>query len=300
MLRAASSSLARRALSRSQAGAMAPRMSAAFHYSARREEKAEETASEVAEKEGFMGTGMSHLYAIPVGVAFAVPIIEFNWYLVNEETLLASTFLAFCVVAYTQAGDFMSQAFKSEADAMLKLQNDAEDEMIEKLEETLEYMKLTENIVQDYQDVMDLTASSYEKLGAAGKIKPQHDLKAQVEKMLTMIAAEEQNQYEKTKMALMEEATASVTASFASDNKLKKAALDNAMAKLTGKTGTVDPVRDSFVKFFQAKAAEAKKADDGSEEKEARAAMLAKLNAVAENENMFFRFDSSSGQLKMA
>lgn len=37
-----------------------------------------------------MGTGLSHLYAIPVGVAFAVPILEFNWYNVNEETLVSA------------------------------------------------------------------------------------------------------------------------------------------------------------------------------------------------------------------
>ena len=62
-----------------------------FHYSARREEEAKDaTSSEVAEKGGFMGTGLSHLYAIPVGVAFAVPVIEFEWYLVNEETLVGS------------------------------------------------------------------------------------------------------------------------------------------------------------------------------------------------------------------
>ena len=71
---------------------------------------------------------------------------------------------------------------------MLEIQNKAEDEVIAKLEENLEYMKLTENIVQDYQDVLDLTQESYDKLNAAGKIKPKHDLKAQVEKMLTIIA----------------------------------------------------------------------------------------------------------------
>ena len=59
-----------------------------FHYSARREDEAKETSSELADKGGFLGTGLSHLYAIPVGVAIAVPIIEFEWYLVNEETLV--------------------------------------------------------------------------------------------------------------------------------------------------------------------------------------------------------------------
>ena len=57
-----------------------------------REEEAKETSSEVAESDGFMGTGLSHLYAIPVGVCAAVPILEFNWFNVNEETLVSSRF----------------------------------------------------------------------------------------------------------------------------------------------------------------------------------------------------------------
>jgi hypothetical protein len=73
---------------------MAPRMSAAFHSSARREEEAKEgemaNSSQVAESEGFMGTGFSHLWAIPAGVCFAVPMLEFEWLVVNEETLVST------------------------------------------------------------------------------------------------------------------------------------------------------------------------------------------------------------------
>ena len=193
----------------------------------------------------------------------------------------------------------MANGFKEEADSMLKAQNEAEDEFIGKLEENLAYMDLTENIVDDYQAALDLTKESYAKLNAAGKIKPQHDLKAQVEKVLNMIANEEQSAYDKAKTSMMAEATESVTSSFGSDDKLKKAALDSALAKLTGKASGADPVQAAFVKFFQQKAASAKKADDGSEEKAARSAMLAKMNAVAENEGMFFRFDEATGQPKM-
>jgi hypothetical protein len=297
MLKAAASTLAKRSIQRSSNGAasgMAPQRMT-FHGSARREDDAaakSETSSELADKGGFMGTGFSHLYAIPAGVAFAVPILEFEWYIVNEETLLASTFLAFCVVAYSQGGDVINKALRDESKSMLKLQNDAEDQVIAKLEDNLQYMKITENIVSDYQDALDLTTDSYAKLNAAGKIKPQHDLKAQMEKMLTMVANEEKNVYEKAKMTLMTDATASVTAEFATNEPLKKAALDAALAKLTGKSKPgSDPVQQAYVKYFKTKAAEAKKADDGSEEKAQRVAMLAKLNALADNEGMFFNFD---------
>ena len=123
-------------------------MSASFHYSARREEEAKEGSSEAADA-GFMGTGLSHLYAIPAGVAFGVPLIEFNWLVINEETLvrisvsffesrsgkifqvsdtfasfllvqLASTFLAFCVVAYTQGGDAIAKSLRTKLMPCLK------------------------------------------------------------------------------------------------------------------------------------------------------------------------------------
>lgn len=176
---------------------------------------------------------------------------------------------------------------------MLKIQNEAEEQVIAKMQENIDYMKLTENIVTDYQEVFDLTKQSYEKLNAAGKIKPQHDLKAQVEKVLGMIATEEQSSYEKAKTAMMVEATEAVTAKFLSDETLKKAALDSALAKIAGKKGTVDPVQKAFVAFFQEKAAAAKKADAAAELKESRATMLAKMNAIAENEGFYFRFDES-------
>ena len=268
-----------------------------FHYSApRKEEEKEADATEPA------SSGISPLYAIPVGVAAAVPILEFGWFKPDAETLLASTFLGFCVVAYTQGGDMMANMFKDEAKDMLKAQNEAEDAVIAKLEESVEYMKLTENIVEDYQAVYDLTEASYAKLNASGKIKPQHELKAQMEKMLAMMAAEEANAYEKAKVAMMADATDAVTAEFASNKDLKKAALNSAIAKLTGKGGKAakaDPVRDEFVKYFQQTAANAKASDDGSEEKAARETMITKLNAVAENDGMYFRLDPATAKPKL-
>jgi hypothetical protein len=294
MLRAASSKLAKAGLSRGSQGARswAAPSASAFHYSApRKEEEKEKDAVELS------SGGFSPLYAIPIGVACAVPILEFQWFQPDAETLLASTFLGFCVVAYTQGGDMMSDMFKGEAKDMLKAQNEAENEVIAKLEETVEYMELTENIVEDYQAVYDLTEASYAKLNASGKIKPQHELKAQMEKMLTMIAAEETNAYEKAKGAMLADATEAVTAEFASNKELKKAALASAIAKLTGKGGKVaDPVRDEFVKYFKLTADNAKASDDGSEEKAARDTMIAKLNAVASNEGMFFRLDPNTAK----
>lgn len=297
MLRAASSKFAKAGLSRASQGARgwATPATSSFHYSAPVKEEEKEAAAPVAT------SGLDPLYAIPIGVALAVPILEFEWFDPNAETLLASTFLGFCVVAYTQGGEMMSTMFKDEAKEMIKAQNDAEEEVIKNLQESVEYMKLTENIVQDYQNVYDLTEASYAKLNESGKIKPQHVLKAQVEKALGMIAAEETNAYEKAKAAMMADATAAVTAEFSESKELKKAALAAAIAKLTGKQSSGgDAVRDEFVKFFKASAANAKASDDGSQEKAARANMVAKMNAIADNEKWYFRLDPATGKPALA
>ncbi|KAG7373982.1 mitochondrial ATP synthase B chain precursor [Nitzschia inconspicua] len=294
MFRVAATTLAKSGLSRSSTGSrLAAPSTCTFHHSApRMEEKKEEAAVESTD------SGISPLYAIPIGVAAAVPILQFQWYIPNEETLLASTFLGFCVVAYTQGGQLIANSFKEESNALLKAQNEAEDQVIAKLEETVEYMKLTENIVTDYKEVYDLTEASYAKLNQAGKIKPQHDLKAQVEKILNVMAVEEQSSYEKAKIALMAEATESVMKEFLTNEQLKKAALSAAVGKLTGKAKAAgaDPVQTAFVNFFKEKSKAAKASDDGSEEKAARAAMLTKMNAIASAENMYFRFDETTGK----
>ena len=152
-------------------------------------------------------------------------------------------------------------------------------------------------MVNDFEAINQIRHETYENLNKAGAIKPHHDFKAQVERMLNMIAVEEANVTEKTKVALMSEATASVTEKFTSDKALKKAALDAAIAKIKGGKG-VDPVQAAFVQFFKDKAAAVAASKDDSEEKAQRAAMIAKMNAVAKNEKFMFEFDAQ-GQPKM-
>lgn len=191
-------------------------------------------------------------------------------------------------------------ALDENAKTILKEQNEVEDKVIAALEEKLGFLKDNSNIVEYFEGIHAERAATYDRLNKAGAVKPQHDFKAQVERILGMIANEETSIAEKKKMALMEEATTSVTAAFSSEKALKKAALDAAIASIKGsekKTGS-DPVKAAFISFFKDKATAAAKSDDGSEDKAQRAAMVAKLNAVAKNEGFFFSFDES-GAVKM-
>lgn len=266
-----------------------------FHASARREEEAAATPAPVEEsKGGLFGTGLSEWYALPVGITAAVPLIKFDWYVVNEETQLLAVFLAFCVTLYTQGGDAIYKSLDAKAVELLKEHTEAEDKVIEALENKLTYLRANQNMVNDFEAINEIRKETYEKLNAAGAVKPHHDFKAQVEKMINMIAVEEASVTEKAKVGLMAEATDAVTAKFTSEKAMKKAALDAAIATLKGgapKGG--DPVRKAFVDFFKEKAAVAEKSGDDGEEAKQREAMIAKMNSIAKNEGFFFEFDAS-------
>jgi len=292
MLRAASTTVAKRAfINSSRAGIARCPATMTFHASSRREEEAK-TTEHAPSKGGLFGTGLSEWFALPIGVTAAVPIIHFEWYVVNEETQLAAVFLAFCVACYTQGGDAIYNSLNEKVQAMLKEHNEAEDKVIAALEQKRDFLMANQNMVNDFESINKLREESYTKLNAAGAVKPTHDFKAQVERALNMIVQEEANVTEKTKVALMEEATGFVKEQFTSSKELKKAALTAAISQIKGtaKDGSSDPVRETFIQFFKQKAETLSKADDGSEEKTQREALIAKLNAVAKSEGFFFEF----------
>jgi len=294
MLRAATVAARRTVLSSSKgAPAIAPR-AMAFHASAPRDEETKE-ATPAPPKGGLFGTGLSEYYALPLGMFAAVPILKLDLYVVNEETQLAAVFVAFCVAFWSSGGDAVHKALDEKAVNLLKEHNEAEDKVISALEQKLEFLKANQNMVNDFEAINAIREESYEKLNAAGAVKPSHDLKGQMERILNMIATEEATVMEKTKMSIMQEATAHVTEQFSSSKALKKSALDAAIAQIKGTSseGGVDPVRAEFSKFLKAKAEAAAKVKDDSEEKAQRAALIAKMSAVANSENMFFTFDES-------
>lgn len=297
MLRIASNSIAKGAARAAPRSLPRVPLQVGFHASSRKEE--ETKTVEPVKKGGLFGTGLSEWFALPVGITAAVPLIKYEWLVVNEETQLLAVFIAFCVTFYTQGGDAIYKAMDETAKTILKEHTEAEDKVIAAMKKKLEFLQANSNMVDDFEAINKVREEAYVNLNKAGKVKPQHDFKAQMERVIAMIVQEEQNVAEKAKTVLMEEATAAVTAQFEGSKELQKAALDSAIAKIKGtaKAGE-DPVQATFIQFFKNKAADAAKADDGSEAAAQRAALVNKLNATAKNEGFFVQF-GSDGQPKM-
>jgi len=310
MLRFGASSLARRTILRSSSNKGTPAClvpHSSFHLSAHRrsdEVKADESAAvEVpvvpSSKGGLLGTGYSEWFALPIGMVAAVPIVQFDWYVINEETQLAAVFVAFCVTLYTQGGEAISKALSQKSATLLKEHNESEDAVIAAKQCQLDALQNTLMEVEHFEAIHKLRADSFDKINKAGQTKPLYDFKAQLERTLDMIAQEETSVTEKTKAKLMVEATEDVSQQFSTSKALKKAALDAAIATIKGGAANKDdPVKGAFVKFFRDKASALSKTDDGTEAQEQRALLVNKINSIAKNEGFYFSFDEA-GKPKM-
>jgi len=241
----------------------------------------------------------SEWYALPIGIAAAIPAIKFEWYVINEETQLAAVFIAFCVAVYNSGGDAIYKFLDERAQIILKDHNRTEDKVIEALQLKLDFLKANQNMVNDFENINTIRKQVYKYLGAVGAIKPKHDLKYQIERVLNTIITEEVSATEKTKVALMDEAIISVKTKFLKSKQLKKSAFDAAIATIEGKK-VIDggPVHMSFVQFFKDKAITASKEADKSEEISQRSALISKLNTLCKTEGFYFEFDAS-GKPKM-
>jgi Mitochondrial ATP synthase B chain precursor (ATP-synt_B) len=228
------------------------------------------------------------MYSIPLGIALGVPIIHYEWYVINEETQLAACFIAFSMIVYKELGQTITQALSEDAIKTLKEQNAQEDRYIASLKVKHEELLLQDNIVQDNKDILALKYETYKRLNETGKVKPLHDFKGQIEKALSVIAVEEMNAKEKGKVVLMEEATAAVRNMLLTDKKIQKMSLDNAIAQLQGKSDTPDVVKNAYLDFFKSK--KALKIDEKTEIAAARANIITRLNAIASTEGFMFKF----------
>jgi hypothetical protein len=207
---------------------------------------------------------------------------------------LAACFIAFTAIIYKQFGGVIQEALEDDGKRVLSDHNAAEDMIISSLNTSIENIKSQDTIVEDIAAVKAIKVETYKKLNEVGKIKPLYDFKAQIEKLVGLIGTEETVMREKAKSVLMAEATVAVKEAFVSNAELKKASLSAAIATLKGGGGGAkDPVQQAYLKYFAEKKKSAEKINPATEAKEARDAIILKLNSVAMNDGFYFKFDES-------
>jgi hypothetical protein len=140
--------------------------------------------------------------------------------------------------------------------------NALEDEAILNVTETIEAHKKRLTLLEDMALVKDTYQAVIADIESGATFEAQHKTRADIVKMLDLVATKNAVLSAAMQASLVEEAAAAVTAKFAADAKAKGATLEAAIAAVgdpsTGaKAGAA--VDALFIAFFKGKAAEMKK-----------------------------------------
>lgn len=181
-----------------------------------------------------------------LGLGFTA-LVSKEMFLLNEEFLLALDISAFVATGYVLLGDQVSAWFKSQEAARVKYWDETWDLLIEGL-------NVYKNGLNDKKLEVDFLKQFLKeyKEGAVAhtnylNVKPRHAAAADVLARLEQIKNREEVVAAEAATKMIDDAVASVYATFAKDSNLRNKSLDNAI-EFIGQKGTPkdDPVLSSF------------------------------------------------------
>ena len=198
-----------------------------------------------------MGTSLSPLYAIPVGITFGIPILHNEVLILNAETQLVACFSAFVITAYTQGGDAIAKMLDARAEAIIDEHNKIEDANISAVQAVIDAHKQRLNLIEDMSAIKAETAAAVKKLEAAKTAEFHFAMKENVESKLVNMIAREETVLQRISARLTSEAKAVVTAKFNASKEAKASALDGALAALKGAPVKSNPVKELYQGYFK-------------------------------------------------
>ena len=142
--------------------------------------------------------------------------------------------------------------------------NALEQAAIDNVKEVMDAHKKRLTLLEDMAVVKDTYQGVIDDMQSSATFEYQHAKRAEIVKMLDLVAGKTAALAAETQAGLVDEASTSVVASFAADAKAKAATLDAAIAAVGDPSkgaAAGKPVDALFTSFFKAKAAEMKKVE---------------------------------------
>lgn len=185
----------------------------------------------------------------PLGIALAIPVLGNGMYVINEETQLACCFFLFCTSAYKFGGDMIGSYFDDKANAILREQNEVENNAIAIVKETIQSHRNCLEMVQDFNAVADAHKEVVEKLCSTLTSKLKHDVHDVFVKNLNSIIEYERAFDEKLQVDMVSEASKRVRSTISKGGKATSdLAFQHALNLLSNKASKDEP--DAVVGLF--------------------------------------------------
>ncbi|TFJ86455.1 hypothetical protein NSK_002112 [Nannochloropsis salina CCMP1776] len=219
---------------------------------------------------------------VPAGLALSVPFLANEWYILSEETQLVAAFIAFSTTVYKYAGGAIGRSLDERQEAIIEEINRLEELELKLYKETIDAATLEKTIVEDLTALEAKSGEMAHKLEAvlAGEVK--HRIRDQYVRWLDAAVASEKTGKKALVQSFLDRTAVQVTKNFASDAKLKKAAVDQVVAILKDPAAKqADLVGAEFERVGKTMWEElVKKETGGAAPKEQVATLAAEIKAI--------------------
>jgi hypothetical protein len=168
----------------------------------------------------------------PIGLALGIPFIYNDWYMMTEETQLVACFMLFSGAMYNAVNPSVAAYFDEQQDAILAELQKSEDLQIKLLKEKIAMKEVERTLVDDIAFLNAKTDEASKKLEESCYLQLRHSYRDRYAKWLDAIVSTEKTAKKEEIDVFIEATSAGVIESFKTDAKLKKAALEQAIAIL--------------------------------------------------------------------
>jgi|Dee2metaT_7_FD_contig_71_136757_length_1035_multi_4_in_0_out_0_1 hypothetical protein len=204
-----------------------------YTTSSKREESKSEIPSDVDTTSTLQKYGLDDWkIAAPVGLALGIPFVWNEWYIMNEETQLVACFMAFCGAMYNAVNPAVASYFDEQQESILKELQKSEELQIKLLKEKISMKQVELTLVDDIAFLNTATDEAAKKLEESCYLQLRHSYRDRYAKWLDAIVSTEKTAKKEEIDVFIEATSAGVIESFKTDAKLKKAALEQAIAIL--------------------------------------------------------------------
>mmetsp|Transcript_41317 Transcript_41317/g.83397 ORF Transcript_41317/g.83397 Transcript_41317/m.83397 type:complete len:298 (-) Transcript_41317:21-914(-) len=169
---------------------------------------------------------------LPLGFIAAIPLIQNQIFILNEETQLLGCFMVFVGTMYSQAGDTIGKALDAKGEAVISEHNAQEEIAISAVRSVLAAHEQRLTLVEDMKIVYDAQSELLGTLASAKSMELQYMLRADIIKKLDYISLKEEGLKTNLQSSLVTKVTAAVTKSFEESEQLRKVALFQGLATI--------------------------------------------------------------------
>lgn len=179
---------------------------------------------------------------LPIGFLAAIPLIQTQVFILNEETQLLGCFMVFVGTLYSQAGDAIGKALDVKGEAVIAEHNAQEEIAVSALRSVLAAHEKKLTLVEDMKTIYGAQSELLGMLAAAKSMELQYMLRSDIVKKLDYIAMKEESMKASMQESLVKKVSAVVAQEFAKNKDFQDNALAEAMATIADPTKTGDEV----------------------------------------------------------